>query len=536
MTRVVVPGGTLIHPIPVRVDPLTVNRETSYRFDLLDDTGNKFGELDGVSSGSVEWDSSAAVQGGGKIVVARDNDVHKRNIRVAKNRPLVEERDFEIAVGGFAGDTDGGAFSLPASVTRNVDVHYEYAASLDVEWAAAGTPQTQNVVSTFNGLNVGDTYTFVLRVLNQDADQVYVRSGSASPVDVKPGWQTIAVTFDATNTSADLHIRNTTPTAGTHTYVDYLALYKGTTDHFNGEHFEYAPFSWLHARIRPVLMIEGVKDETLGVFIPAAPTEQWDENAGQQEVELLDRTSALAQDYVEHTYTVSKDTNVIAAVRKLIRSTGEKSGALSDSDDTLHADMSWEAGTNKLTIVNDLLDAAGFFPLWADSNGQFQAQKYRKPKNRPIKFEFIDNQDSIYDPTFSIDNDIYSIPNKVVLTAQGDDDNEGWTAIATNEREDSPYSYQNRGRWITDIQTGVEATSEANLQDKASRRLHDLTSVQSTIEIQHAPVPGLKPNNVVQFRRKPAGVNTQFVVSKTSIDFDPLGLCQTTLTEVLDLD
>ena len=86
MTRVVVPTGAILPVVPpgVEVDPLSTNRNTRYRFDLLDDTGRKFGELDGVSSGSVEWNANSQVKGGGKITVSKANAVHDREIRVSK--------------------------------------------------------------------------------------------------------------------------------------------------------------------------------------------------------------------------------------------------------------------------------------------------------------------------------------------------------------------------------------------------------------------------------------------------------------------
>jgi hypothetical protein len=539
MTNVVVPDGELIQvgPAAAGVDPLTTNRETRYRFDLLDVAGLKFGDLDGVSSGTIEWNANSQVKGGGKVVVSKANAVHDQEIRVSRNAPVVTGVDFETDDGGFAGDTEGGEYAIPAAVVRTTDEFYEGGAALDIEWAAPGSPVEQNATGEFTGLVPGEVYTFVARVLNVDASNAHykVADFDLQPLAQDADWQTVAISFSPDDTTARFGVENHAPEAATHTYVDTVVLYEGIAEGFNGETFEYAPFSWLHARVRPVLIIEGVGEEPLGVFVPTAPVEQYDEGGGRQEIELLDRTSVLKEDYVPATYTVKAGTNVIAAVKQVIASTGEPVGALTPSDDTLPSDLMWGAGSNKLTIINELLSAAGYFALWADGNGQFRADKYDPPKERPVTYELLDDENSIYIPTLSIDRDIYEIPNRVIMTAQGSGESEPWTSVATNENPKSAFSFQNRGRWVTDVQLGIEATSQEALDSKANARLSALTSTQATVEIQHAPVPGLKVNDVVRLRRDPADVDTLFTVTKTSANFDPTSLAKTTLTEVVDL-
>jgi hypothetical protein len=541
MTRVVVPTGAILPVVPpgVEVDPLSTNRNTRYRFDLLDDTGRKFGELDGVSSGTVEWNANSQVKGGGKIVVSKANDVHDREIRVSKNHPVAAEQDFETEV-GIAGNAEFSSnMTGPKSCTQDTTVFYEGGASCNIEYAVQDPAKPyQNAVDRMLPTFPGQKYTIVARVLNPDCPNVYLKAsfiGEGPPIAQSNDWQTVYYTFTAYSSDVYVGFNNKAPVDGTHLWVDNMVLYEGEATGYNGESYGYAPFSWMHARVRPVLEIEGLPEEPLGVFLPAAPVEQWDESGGRQNIELLDRTSIISQDYVPTTYTVKANANVISEVRKLIASTGERVGSLTKSDETTTADMMWGAGTNKLTIINELLDSAGYFGLWADGHGQFRVEKYRSPKDRPVVYQMLDNKDSIYIPTLSIDRDIYSIPNRVIMTAQGSGESEGWTAVATNENEASPFSYQRRGRWVTDVQLGIEATSLENLQSKAERRLSQLSATQATFEVQHAPVPGLKVNDVIRFRRNPADVDTLATVTKTSANFDPMSLAKTTLTEVVDL-
>jgi hypothetical protein len=292
---------------------------------------------------------------------------------------------------------------------------------------------------------------------------------------------------------------------------------------------------WLHRRIKIVMHIEGKDDYPLGVFIPSAPVEKWDDASLIQEIELLDKCSVLDQDYVENAYSLPAGTVVTDAVRDLIVSAGEKAGSITEGGETLSNAMTWEAGTSKLTIINDLLQTANYFSLRADGDGTFRVEKHRPVKDRPIVHSFIDNYKSIFSSEFTYEKDIYSVPNKVILISQGDGDSEGMTAVATNQNPNNRFSYQARGRWITDVTKGVEATDLAALQARAERRLTQLTSPTGTVQINHAPLPWLGPSDKVRFRRREADIDVRAVVVSTQIDLDPTALQRTQLQEVAEL-
>lgn len=298
---------------------------------------------------------------------------------------------------------------------------------------------------------------------------------------------------------------------------------------------ERPDIDWLKRRIKIVMHIEGKGDYPLGVFIPSAPVENWDDTNLSLDIELLDKCSILDNDYVLENYSLDKDTNVTTAVRTLITGTGESAGSITDGTETLSKGMTWEAGTSKLQIINDLLEAANYFSLRADGDGKFRVEKHRLPKNRPVAHDFIDDYKSIYSPSFSYEKDVYSIPNKVVLISQGDGSAESMKAVATNENPNSPYSYQSRGRWIVDVIKGVEATSQAALDERAAKRLAELTSPTGTVTITHAPLPWLNINEVVRFKRDEADIDVRAVVASTQIDLDPTALQRTALQEVATL-
>lgn len=274
----------------------------------------------------------------------------------------------------------------------------------------------------------------------------------------------------------------------------------------------------------------------LGVFLPAAPTVEHDDDGATVSVELYDKLLILDQDVVEQTYRVAVGAVVTAVVKTVI---GEASAfavpaaplvAVTDSTETLAKAMVWEAGTSRLQIVNDLLDAINYFALWCDGQGAYRAEPYVAPTDRTIDREFLDDSESIYAPAFSHERDVFTTPNKVILVGQSDGDTPALTSTATNE-DGGPLSFAVRGRWIAHVETGVEATSQAILDGIAKRRLAELQQTASVLEISHAPVP-LDLNDAVTFRREPAGLDLRAVVQSMSIDTQPGSLVKTRLREV----
>lgn len=292
---------------------------------------------------------------------------------------------------------------------------------------------------------------------------------------------------------------------------------------------------WLNDRVRPVVIIEGLSEIPLGMYVFSEAPQEWGDTGRVWPVKLLDKTSILDQDKVDATYALAAGTVITTTVIALIASAGETNIAVSPSAAILAGPLSWEAGTSKLRIVNDLLAVAGYFSLFTDGNGQYRGEPYVRPANRPIRYEFLDGDTSIYSPTFTIDVDLFSIPNKFIAVGQGNGDTEALVGVATNEDPSSPYSFAARGRWIVDTATGVEAADQFVLDEYALRRLIELTSPTSSIDVQHAFVPDLTFNNAVRLRRVPAGVDARHIVTKTVVTFDPLALVKSTLQEVVDL-
>lgn len=303
-----------------------------------------------------------------------------------------------------------------------------------------------------------------------------------------------------------------------------------------GGNLEYQgePIDWLRHRVQPWYRIEAagkVVEWPLGVFIPSTPGTTFGDGANSVSVELYDKLHMLDEDRVESSYSAPKGTNVTDRVRALILGIGEKKVAITDSEAILSTGMVWESGTSKLRIINDLLQSINYFSLWVDGYGMFRADPYERPQDRNQTFGFVDDENGIYTPDFVHDFDAFSVPNKVICIGQSDGNVPARIGVATNEDAKSPYSHQSRGRWITRVEEGVEATSQNVLTALAQRYLAEGRLAGSTYNLKHAPIQ-IDLNDAVGFRRDLESIDIRGTVETISYSMDVGALCETKIREV----
>ncbi len=304
---------------------------------------------------------------------------------------------------------------------------------------------------------------------------------------------------------------------------------------------------WLHSRIRVFAVLQEMDGTTrrtpLGVYLPAAPTEKWVDNQRAWTVELTDKLGILDGDIAMQddfsAFAVPAGADVISVVKQVIESMNEDASAILPESEALPSMLTWKREDTKLKVVNDVLQAGGFFSLWCDGMGQYRVTEYVSPADRVPKFEkldpFTDGLSSLLGNEFQRDQDIYDVPNRYVCFSQGDGENEGLVAVATNENDNSPFSYQNVGHWRTKTTEGMKTTSETALQSQAKMLLSSATSVTSTLTVECDFLEGLLMNDAIRFHTSPAvgGFDFQCYVSDIEHSFDPLARDKLTIHQAV---
>lgn len=297
---------------------------------------------------------------------------------------------------------------------------------------------------------------------------------------------------------------------------------------------------WLSARLQVIYKMQpqGLIDApvysfSLGVFLPARYQDIRKDGTRNGSVTLLDKLTILDQDKVESVYSAAAGSNLIIKVEDIIASTGELRMSIQPSSATARTASVWPAGTSKLTIINALLEAAGYSALWVDHQGIFRANPYIAPADRPIMWDFAGGPDSTTADEYGEDFDAHAIPNRFLCVSGGTDDTDALVGVAENTDPESPYSYQSRRRWITSVEEGVQAADQSVVDQLARRKLLDSATPAVRMDLAHLVV-GV-PDGDDQYRPlrtddavlNPSGVRT--TIAELSYTLGAGSLATTTL-------
>ena len=252
-----------------------------------------------------------------------------------------------------------------------------------------------------------------------------------------------------------------------------------------------ADIDYLRDAIKPYYCLDknGVTYEfPLGVFMLSSPNKSSNGKNVIRNVQAYDFLKALDDDKLVNSLSYVKGTNVIATVKSILTSVGTWAKFnIEDNTEVLIEDLSYESGKSKLFVINSLLNAINYYPLWADGNGIFMSLEWSDSYNKT--WEFIDNENSLYNKNVDLTKNYTEMYNRVVVIAQQlTPDTAPFTKIWTMEDEgmaDNPLSYTNLGRYITE-RFFSEATSQDYVDLRARREIRRMMEIEESINYSHA--------------------------------------------------
>ncbi len=287
---------------------------------------------------------------------------------------------------------------------------------------------------------------------------------------------------------------------------------------------------WLDEEIS----ITAFKDDypiPLGVFVPSLPESTFTTGALVTEIDLLDRLTVLDQDLYERTFSVGAGGGTVSPLGVVNQILGDWSNLTAYSNinySQFNINRYWEPGTSKLKIINDLLDVSGHFSLWVDGRGNFHVDGLTEPLKRPVTQHFDYGG---LNELKSRKQDLFSVPNKFIAVGESQESAAALVGTAYNRDANSPFSYQNRGRWIAEIEQGVVGATQDILDAYALQRLDSLTGASTTYTVEHILTAPLL-NARVQVDHAPLGINEDFVVQRIEVPLDSTKLTKSTIREI----
>ena len=239
-----------------------------------------------------------------------------------------------------------------------------------------------------------------------------------------------------------------------------------------------------------------------------------------RDVEAYDQTIVLQDDTVPDRYFVNANYPYTDAVTEILSQTqGLGSFSVSPSTTITPAALEWEPGTSTYQIISDLLSAINYGSLWFDGEGIARATPYVSPVSRAAEFEYRTDDVSVILPEADQTLDLYSIPNRWVLTVSNSD-HMPLRAEITNTDPASPTSVPNRGRVITQVITDSNAPNQAVLNAIAERYRDENGQVYETIEFRTGLMPFHENADVYDFEYAQFVGYGRFMETKWSMDLN----------------
>lgn len=180
--------------------------------------------------------------------------------------------------------------------------------------------------------------------------------------------------------------------------------------------------AWGSVRVRPYMTLTGGGLSArwdLGVFVLTTPDNPIGSNPPAYAVSGFDKLYLL-QNPIGDSYAVPAGSNVLDAVRTLLTASGVGGAVLLDSTAgalTLATDMVWPLTSSDvptyLEVINALLAAISYIPLWADEDGAFRSSPDVLPEDRPVEFAFTadDPRLSLVGVERTLTSDMWAVPN-----------------------------------------------------------------------------------------------------------------------------
>ena len=307
----------------------------------------------------------------------------------------------------------------------------------------------------------------------------------------------------------------------------------------------------MHARVDYVPV--GMEGWPVATFVMSSPTRSVNDHRVTREIELLSTLAYLDRmvtdriERVEDAYLTDHERHGLigkyAARARNLRMgftrflAWEEHGEFGD---ILEA-ITYDVGTNVLTMFNDCARIVGWGALTPDPYGVITGGPYVRPSRRPVSYVFREGDEAIHSADWTIDRDIFSVPNVVVCvgtpgsddTQRGDDKySAGPTlavvGVARNDNPRDPLSTVNRGE-IMHVETGVKATSQAAITQFAQRILAEKAMPAASLVIEHMPL-NIRPGDVVEFISQ--GQRLRGTVQEMKIPLSPTALVTTTIKEI----
>lgn len=261
-----------------------------------------------------------------------------------------------------------------------------------------------------------------------------------------------------------------------------------------------------YIRVYLVTIQNGIKERhPLGTFLVQTPSSGFDGKIRGVSMDAYTPLLELKENPPPIGYYVAKDSNIMETAYRLVREHVRAPVVSTTNSETLFYDFVADTSDTWLTFVRDLI-ANAKYEFTLDEMGRVLFSPKQDTASLQPVWTYTDDNSSILYPDFSLDHDLYGIPNVVEVIYSGG--GSSYYAKVVNDDPNSPISTVNRGREIvhrvTDLSMIGNPTNN-QIDNYAIKLLGELSTLEYTVSYTHGYCP-VRVGDCVRLNYDRAGI------------------------------
>lgn len=266
-----------------------------------------------------------------------------------------------------------------------------------------------------------------------------------------------------------------------------------------------------------ILSPDGWLSYQLGIYIMTSPRRSDENSKIYQSVDCYDKSIILKEDKLTDRLYIAAGSKYVREVQKIIASAGITKVDIESTNLTCSTELEFEIGTDKLSVINDLLYAINYNPLHFDRTGTAVSSRYIEPSGRETEEEYITNDLSIIKSGAEQHQDLYNIPN-VIIRYTDDPDMPQLRSEYINDKSDNVLSTVSRGRKIVDIESVDDIADQVTLDAYVRRVAIEKSQINDIITLATAIMPHHGYKNCIFVRHDKLGIGSKYIETAWSMD------------------
>lgn len=262
-----------------------------------------------------------------------------------------------------------------------------------------------------------------------------------------------------------------------------------------------------YIRIYLVTIQNGVTEKhPLGTYLVQTPSSSFDGKVRNISMDAYTPLLELKEKLPPIGYYIPKRENIMYWAHKLVGENARAPVVPATCSETLYSNFVSNTSDTWITFIRDLI-AQAKYEFMLDETGRILFSPKQDTASLQPVWTYNDDNSSILYPDFSMDHDLYDVPNVVEVIYSSNGISHHVKAI--NDDENSPLSITKRGREIvrrvTDVSLIGNPTNK-QIDEYAKQLLRELSTLEYTVSYSHGYCP-VRVGDCVRLNYSRAGIN-----------------------------